>query len=199
MGMGVNAAFFGLRTPPALPSHISVFSHYFNRLDRFTKLATSSVEYTAVAESPSRERHRPPPMEEALAAMGRSGLPVVPAREEPYAWQSRLPGGAHTSPAAPVCSLGMGRSPGRERRHPPALHPSSARCYHAANAPHRSRAAVPPAQCGRDTRARRFWPARRLRLPPRGTDAGSRSQRAGSLQHQRLKTQNLLSWATPSV
>src|SRR3989442_388536 len=43
MGMRVNAAFFGLRTPPALPSHISVFSHYFNRLDRFTKLATSSV------------------------------------------------------------------------------------------------------------------------------------------------------------
>ena len=53
MGMGVNAAFFGLRTPPALPSHVSVFSHYFKRLDRFTKLATSSL-YAQVVKTVRR-------------------------------------------------------------------------------------------------------------------------------------------------
>jgi hypothetical protein len=31
MGMRVHAAFFGLRTPPALPSHVSVFSYDFTR------------------------------------------------------------------------------------------------------------------------------------------------------------------------
>jgi hypothetical protein len=37
------AAFFGPCTPYALTSHVSVFSHYFKRLDQFAKLATSSV------------------------------------------------------------------------------------------------------------------------------------------------------------
>jgi hypothetical protein len=41
-GMRVIAAFFGPCAPYALTSHISVFSHYFKRLDRFIKLATSS-------------------------------------------------------------------------------------------------------------------------------------------------------------
>ena len=40
--MRVIATFFGLYAPDALPSYISVFSHDFKRLDRFTKLATSS-------------------------------------------------------------------------------------------------------------------------------------------------------------
>src|SRR5882724_12038096 len=41
-GMRVIAVFFGPCTSYVLISHISVFSHYFKRLDRFTKLATSS-------------------------------------------------------------------------------------------------------------------------------------------------------------
>jgi hypothetical protein len=39
----VIAAFFCPCAPYALTSHVSVFSHYFKRLDRFAKLATSSV------------------------------------------------------------------------------------------------------------------------------------------------------------
>ena len=42
-GMRVIAAFFGPCAPDALPSHVPVFSHYFKRLDRFAKLATSSL------------------------------------------------------------------------------------------------------------------------------------------------------------
>src|SRR5712691_4419887 len=41
-GMRVIAVFFGPCTPYVLIAHISGFSHYFKRLDRFTKLATSS-------------------------------------------------------------------------------------------------------------------------------------------------------------
>jgi len=41
-GMRVIAAFFGLCVPYELIFLILVFSNYFKRLDRFTKLATSS-------------------------------------------------------------------------------------------------------------------------------------------------------------
>jgi hypothetical protein len=41
-GMRVMTAFFGLCAPYTLTSHVSVFSHYFKRFDRFAKLATSS-------------------------------------------------------------------------------------------------------------------------------------------------------------
>src|SRR5712691_4747596 len=41
-GMRVIAVFFGPCTPYVRIAHISVFPHYFKRLDRFTKLATSS-------------------------------------------------------------------------------------------------------------------------------------------------------------
>lgn len=41
--MGVIAAFFGLDAPYALTSHAAAFSHYFKRLDRSEKLATSSI------------------------------------------------------------------------------------------------------------------------------------------------------------
>ena len=41
--MRVVTAFFGPCAPYVLTSHVSVFSHYFKRLDRFAKLATSSV------------------------------------------------------------------------------------------------------------------------------------------------------------
>jgi hypothetical protein len=41
--MRVIAAFFGLYAPYALTSHVSVFSHDFKRFERFTKLATSSI------------------------------------------------------------------------------------------------------------------------------------------------------------
>ena len=41
-GMRVIAVFFGPCTPDVLTSQISVFSHYFKRLDQFSKLATSS-------------------------------------------------------------------------------------------------------------------------------------------------------------
>src|SRR2546422_1941156 len=42
-GMRVIAVFFGPCAPDVLTAHGSVFSHDFKRLDRFTKLATSSV------------------------------------------------------------------------------------------------------------------------------------------------------------
>src|SRR5713101_115292 len=44
-GMRVIAVFFGPCAPDVLTAHGSVFSHDFKRLDRFTKLATSSVIY----------------------------------------------------------------------------------------------------------------------------------------------------------
>jgi hypothetical protein len=46
-GMCVIAAFFGPYAPYVLTSHVSVFSHYFKRFERLTKLATSSVENAA--------------------------------------------------------------------------------------------------------------------------------------------------------
>src|SRR5216684_9357540 len=42
-GMRVIAVFFGPCAPDVLTAHGSVFSHNFKRLDRCTKLATSSV------------------------------------------------------------------------------------------------------------------------------------------------------------
>jgi hypothetical protein len=53
--MRVIAVFFGPCTPDVLISHISIFSHYFKRLDRFTKLATSSPEEQADLRSPGKE------------------------------------------------------------------------------------------------------------------------------------------------
>ncbi len=41
--MRVIAMFFGPCAPDALPSHVSVLSHNFKMLERFTKLATSSL------------------------------------------------------------------------------------------------------------------------------------------------------------
>jgi hypothetical protein len=46
-GMRVIAAFFGPCASWALTSPGSVFSHYFKSLDRFAKLATSSVVFLA--------------------------------------------------------------------------------------------------------------------------------------------------------
>src|SRR2546427_3992504 len=46
-GMRVTAVFFGSCAPYPLTPHVSVFSHYFKRLDRFTKLATSSNGWPA--------------------------------------------------------------------------------------------------------------------------------------------------------
>ena len=43
VGMHMIATFFGPYAPYVLPSHGSVFSHYFKRFDRFVKLATSSI------------------------------------------------------------------------------------------------------------------------------------------------------------
>src|SRR5712691_8145724 len=45
VGMRVIAVFFGPYAPDVLTAYGSVFSHDFKRLDRFTKLATSSVQY----------------------------------------------------------------------------------------------------------------------------------------------------------
>jgi len=44
--MRVIAAFFGPYAPDALASHVSVFSHDCKRFERFTKLATSSIEFS---------------------------------------------------------------------------------------------------------------------------------------------------------
>jgi hypothetical protein len=46
--MRVIAVFFGPCAPEVLTAHGSVFSHDFKRLDRFTKLATSSNLKVAV-------------------------------------------------------------------------------------------------------------------------------------------------------
>src|SRR6266849_5359958 len=46
-GMRVIAVFFGPCAPDVLTAHGSVFSYDFKRLDRFTKLATSSMGYVA--------------------------------------------------------------------------------------------------------------------------------------------------------
>src|SRR5712691_6689525 len=50
-GMRVIAVFFGPCAPAVLISYVSVFSHDFKRLDRLTKLATSSM---ASGNSPRR-------------------------------------------------------------------------------------------------------------------------------------------------
>ena len=42
--MRVVIAFFGLCAPYALISYVSAFPHFFKRLDRFAKLATSSLQ-----------------------------------------------------------------------------------------------------------------------------------------------------------
>jgi hypothetical protein len=42
MGMRLIAMFFGPHTPEAQTSRLTIFSHYFKRLERFPKLATSS-------------------------------------------------------------------------------------------------------------------------------------------------------------
>src|SRR5713101_4125736 len=48
VGMRVIAVFFGPYAPDVLTAYGSVFSHDFKRLDRFTKLATSSLKQQTV-------------------------------------------------------------------------------------------------------------------------------------------------------
>jgi hypothetical protein len=43
MGMCLIAMFFGPYAPDAQTSQLSIFSHYFKILERFPKLATSSL------------------------------------------------------------------------------------------------------------------------------------------------------------
>src|SRR5712691_1133838 len=59
-GMCVIAAFFGPYAPYVLTSHVSVFSHYFKRFERFTKLATSSfILRTACSQTPCKDGIHP--------------------------------------------------------------------------------------------------------------------------------------------
>jgi len=55
-GMRVIAMFFGPCASDVLTAHVSVFSHDFKRLDRFTKLATSLLPACSPGASGTRER-----------------------------------------------------------------------------------------------------------------------------------------------
>jgi hypothetical protein len=59
--MRVIAASFGPYAPDALTSHVSVFSHDFKRLERFAKLAPSSVtEGDAIRQKVDATRYKSP-------------------------------------------------------------------------------------------------------------------------------------------